>query len=122
MSISDSVAWLRKQLRLCVADVNEILIHTAGGSAGHMTSGAFKDPLYTKPIRNTPAIQQECVCVCVCTDDFTLKQNNISEENRQVVQSKHCLLLDKTPDWFQFECVLSAWQIRCIQRKHNTLL
>ncbi len=63
MSISDSVAWLHKQLRLCVADVNEILIHTAGGSAGHMTSGAFKDPLYTKPIRNTPAIQQECVCV-----------------------------------------------------------
>ncbi len=24
MSISDSVAWIRKQLRLCVADVNEI--------------------------------------------------------------------------------------------------
>lgn len=100
MSISDSVAWLNKQLSLCVADVNEILIHTAGGSAGHMTSGAFKETLCTKPIRNTPATQQECVCVC--TEDFTLKQNNISEENRQVVQSKHCLLLDKTLDWFQF--------------------
>lgn len=48
-----------------VADVNEILIHTAGRSAGHMISGPFKEPLYTKAHQKYTS-NRAGVCVCVC--------------------------------------------------------